>query len=394
MPRLCIFFYDFAATGVVRNAIALARHMSEAGWDVTLVTVRGEGVMKADATGLQTVVLRPDMARKVPRWRDLLQAIPRLRRTLRKLDPDVALSAGNHAHLPFWLANRTLTRSAKVYRISNELSHGGERKSWAPRRLALQSILSDADKVVLVSPDLASDRLLQPAVAEGRTVVIENGIDPFAAKLRAGDCQYQLPWQAEGEPVVLAVGRANRQKNFETLIEACGIANHSTPLRLVIVGKMSASFRDMLKARAVACGLGDKLFLPGSTDNPFAAMKHASVVAVPSLWEGASNVLLEAMAVGVPIVASRTAGNASRVLDGGRYGALVDPRNGQAMADAILRQVDPVTRVLPGDGAARYDRRNSLEAYRAMFDSLLAEPELEYEVTSQVRMRAARNRAA
>ena len=63
---------------------------------------------------------------------------------------------------------------------------------------------------------------------------------------------------------------------------------------------------------------------------------HADAFVLPSWWEGSPNVLLEAMAVDVPIVASRSAGNAVDLLDDGRCGLLVDPADAAAMAALAL----------------------------------------------------------
>ena len=79
-------------------------------------------------------------------------------------------------------------------------------------------------------------------------------------------------------------------------------------------------------------------------------------------WEGASNVLREALACGGPVVASRTAGNAEQVLDHGRYGVLVDPADKAQMARALLSQASdhPVT---PGNRAEAFSRDTTLAAY-------------------------------
>ena len=71
------------------------------------------------------------------------------------------------------------------------------------------------------------------------------------------------------------------------------------------------------------------------------------------------------------VVASRTAGNAVDVLDGGRYGVLVDPLDIAGMAQAILRQCDPATRILPGARVEEFDIRRTLDAYAALFGTIV-----------------------
>jgi glycosyltransferase involved in cell wall biosynthesis len=261
----------------------------------------------------------------------------------------------------------------RVYRISNDLAHGSS-SEISPRRILARLFVSDAQKLILVSPTLGEDSLLKAALSSGRAVVIPNGVDVADARLRSDDPDFIPPWRLEGDRVVLAAGRMVNQKNFERLVEAASLANEKHPLRLVIIGKGTASARDELFRKANTCGLGERLELPGVIQNPFAAMKHATLVVLPSLWEGSPNVLLEAMAVGTPVVASRTAGNAADILSESQYGLLVDPMNVETIAEAILNQLDPASRVLPGKRVEQYDRNVSLETYRESFMSLLGGP--------------------
>src|SRR3546814_6807722 len=88
------------------------------------------------------------------------------------------------------------------------------------------------------------------------------------------------------------------------------IACRTRPLRLIILGESRDDARRMLLARAEALGIAGAIDLPGRVDNVFPWLAQAKVFALPSLWEGAPNVLLEAMACGVPVVAAISAGNA------------------------------------------------------------------------------------
>lgn len=370
MPSLAMFVYDLSATGVVRNALALAAHMQEAGWEVILVTCRPGGELAAQAAGLAHVCLYDAPRRRGPRGIDLARAIPRLRRTIRRLAPDILLSAGNHAHLPCCLALRGLHRPLRVYRISNDLSHGRAPTQATLRRLGTRMLVGDAARLVLVSPALTGDPVFTGAAARSKITVIANGVDVGQVRRLAAAEGEALPWPADGDPVVLAVGRLAGQKNFATLVDAVALTSRARPLRLVILGRGSAAARAELIARAHAAGFADRLALPEPVANPFAAMAAAAVVAVPSLWEGAPNVLLEALAVGTPVVAARTAGNAAAILDEGRHGVLVDPLDVPGMAAAVLRQADPATRILPGGRAEAFDRRIALEQYRQVFQAL------------------------
>jgi glycosyltransferase involved in cell wall biosynthesis len=186
-------------------------------------------------------------------------------------------------------------------------------------------------------------------------------VDIEAVRRRAREtCDH--PWLSDAAdvPVVLGVGRLVRQKNFGALIRAVGLARKVRPLRLLIIG--SGPLQDELEAEVQRLGLSDCVAIIPPVANPMPYLARAAVVALPSWWEGSSNVLLEGLACGTPIVASRTAGSAQHVLDSGRYGLLVDPGDPEEMAAALLRQIGKDV-LLPGDRALDFSREAALNAY-------------------------------
>jgi len=194
-----------------------------------------------------------------------------------------------------------------------------------------------------------------------KAVVIPNGVDAEAVRKRAAE-PVSHRWLSDvGEhPLVLAVGRLAPQKNFDNLLRAVAIARRSRPVRLLLTG--SGPLKQALQEQAAALGIGEAVEFMAPVSNPMPFIAGASVLALPSWWEGSSNVLLEALACGTPIVASRTAGSAEDVLDSGRYGLLVDPGDPEAMAAALLRQAGD-DRILPGDRALDFSRDAALAAY-------------------------------
>ncbi|APL94664.1 glycosyltransferase [Sphingobium indicum] len=345
---IVIYVHALTATGVVRNARLLAAALAERGHRVELVTAApgGEGVPGVRHFPLLQRSHASSLIEK-------LIAIRALRRHLRRRRSSLLISAGNHGHFVAWAASRGLGGPRRVYRISNDMvraipgaPHGGS-AGWE-RRIMTHLIAADADRIVLVSPTLAAAPAFAAAAREGRVAVIPNGIDAAAARARAeGPAPHG--WMTEGVPVILAIGRLARQKNFETLLRAFATLRQSRRARLIILGESRDRMRDRLMALARRLGVADDLALPGVVANVFPWLAHADAFILPSWWEGSPNVLLEAMAVGVPVVASCTAGNAADLLDGGRFGRLVDPADAAAMADALLGQIDPARAVLPGD---------------------------------------------
>lgn len=392
MPSISIFVHDLSATGVVRNALAIARHMQDKeGWQVRLILGHEGGDLVDEAEGLaRHPLLLPDEI-GMRRSHAMLRAVPRLRALLKQDPPDILLSAGNHAHLPCWLATRGLKTPLRVYRMSNDLSHNSSGLSAIRRRQVARWLVRDAARLVLVSPNLAQEPVLDAALASGKACVIRNGV-PLGAVAAQKDEPCDHPWFASDIPVVVSVGRLVTQKNFPTLVHALAEARQTREIRLILLGGGAAARRAELEHLARELGVSDAIDFVGRLANPFPYAGRATVLALPSLWEGSANVLLEAMACGTPVIASRTAGNAAEVLDQGRYGLLVDPMDSAAMAKAILQQCDPVRRVSPGTRAAEFDIRRTLSAYAELFSTLAARvrrnaPPIDRSAPSQFRYR-------
>lgn len=365
MPTLAIFLHRLDATGVARNAIAIARHMEAVGWRPVIITMRGGGELAGAVDPSQHSILG---SMGLPRKMELRLSIPRLRRTLLKIAPDVVLSAGNHAHFALLAATRGRLEPRCVYRFSNDLAHtgGGLRAMISRRRAVARLVARRAARVVLVSDNLARDPLLAPYVASGKARVIPNGVD--VAQVRASMLESAShPWLTQDVPIVLGVGRLVRQKNFGVLIQAFAQARRERPMRLILLGAGKPKVRTDLERLVHDLDIADDVSFAGKVSNPYPYIHAASVMGIPSLWEGSPNVLLEALACGTPLVASRAAGNAAQILDDGRFGVLADPDDVAAFAQGILSQIKPNSRIMPGTRAAIYDRATSLAAYEAVF---------------------------
>jgi len=347
-----LFSADLAGTGVARNTVNLANALARRRVETEVVALAG-GALAGDLQGVRLTLLgRP----RAPRALALTAGTPELRRRIAALRPSTVVSMGNHAHLAVWAAMRGLTGPALVYRISNEVAHPGERAiSRILRRAGLRLIAADADRIACVSGRLAALPDLADARQAGRVETTPNGVDLAAVRRRAMEPSPH-PWIADGRPFLVSVGRVHPQKNYDTLIEALAAARAAgADLRLVILGGGPAARMAGLRARADALGLQEALRLEGEVANPFPLLAAASAFALPSWWEGASNSLLEAMACGTPVAASRTAGDAAQVLDGGRYGRLVDPGDARGLARALVEQSAPgPARIMPGARAEAF----------------------------------------
>jgi len=365
MGTIIIYVHDLRSSGVVRDAMMLADHCAGR-HDTTLVAGHGEGFFIDEARrGRYRLEVLKDAPS--PAASRITAALP-LRRWLRRQPPGVILSMGNLGHATPHIACRGLGHIRRIYRISNEVTRGDGLRG-ALRRHWMERLIADAARIAIVGASLRRAPMLARAIARGQAVEIPSGVDIDQARILA-QAPSPHPWLEQDVPVVLGIGRLRPQKNFDLLIEAVGLARADRRLRLVILGGGSAEEQDRLRQRAGQAGLGEDFLLAGESANVFAWAARAGVFVLPSRWEGSSVALLEAMAVGVPVIASRLAGDAAQVLDEGRYGLLVGGEDRNELACAILAQLSGDA-VRPGDRARAYGLPGA--AYLELIEAVMAE---------------------
>ena len=222
-------------------------------------------------------------------------------------------------------------------------------------RAAERALAGVTDTVVCVSGDELDGGRAVLGRAAARARVIENGVDVERFS-PGGEAAAR-----DGDPLLVCVGRLARQKGQDVAVDALArMADRRARLRLVGTGPEAAAVAD----RAAAAGVADRVELVGAVPDPAPHLRAADVVLVPSRWDGLSLALLEAMAAGAAVVATRVSG--ASVLDG--VGLLVPPDDPGALAaaaDRLLAHPDERARL----GAAararaveRFDVRRSVAA--------------------------------
>ena len=210
----------------------------------------------------------------------------------------------------------------------------GKLRAWLLKQVARYSYLR-ADAIVVVSPAAKMELVSCFGVSSQRVHVLPSLWDVekilSGARERVDD-----PWFDHDDrhvPVILGCGTLLPTKDFPMLMRAFALIRKHSPARLVIVG--DGPLKSALLGLAEKLGITEDFRILGYQSNPAKYMARADVFALSSVVEGFGTVLVEALLLGVPVVATNV-GGPSYVLDGGRYGLLVPPQDERAMADAII----------------------------------------------------------
>ena len=371
-PDLVVMMFDYVPSGVVRNALRIAGAAQDAGILTELWTAQGIGEMAEEvpsgvrvrSVGLTLGELYTPRARK----RALGRIAKPLADMLRQFRPRILLSGGNHFHKVAVEAIHQLDepeRPLLLGRVSNALP----RFSWKPvklpgsiiKRLRTRSRYQAMQRLIAVSGQVRHDLARRLFISPDKITVIPNGAD-LAEVQRLAKQPFDHPWFGKNSvPVVVAAGRLTHQKGFDILLRGFALARQREPMHLIVLGEGPEKYQ--LEALADQLGISGEVAFEGYVGNPIAYFQRASVFVLPSRWEGLSNALLEALASGVPVVATRCPGSAE-LLEGGKCGTLVEVGDVKDLSDGILaslaREPSPERQL---KRVQDFDLRATLSAY-------------------------------
>ncbi len=138
-------------------------------------------------------------------------------------------------------------------------------------------------------------------------------------------------------PYILSVGRLEASKNIEHLIKSFGLVVNDIDHNLIIIGE--GSHKDKLKKLVKQLNIEDRVIFKGLVENPFKYYKNAKLFVLTSIKEGFGNVLVEAMAFGLPIISTNCIGAPNEILGNGRYGHIIEVNNVEQLSSAIIRSI-------------------------------------------------------
>lgn len=306
-----------------------------------------------------------------------LKILPGLVRYLRQERPAILLSGKR--------CDREAVRGRKlagvptrvILRVGTTVSQRAPTRTfltaWKSYR-AMRTLYPQADALIAVSKGVAEDVASITRIPLGTIHVLPNPVvTPELAALAQSPIDH--PWLVtKGPPVILGVGGLRRQKDFPTLIRAFALVRETRPVRLVILGKGRKT--PAFERLAEKLGVRQDVSFPGFVDNPYAYMARAGLLVLSSAWEGSPNVLVEALAVGTPVVSTDCRSGPRDILQDGRYGPLVPVGDAGAMAEAILQTLDnPLPKHTLRVAATPYAVHASTRRYLEVFDRIGASGE-------------------
>lgn len=372
--HIALFMPSLGGGGAERAMLNLAGGLLDAGFRIDLLLASAVGPYRQQVPAEVKII---DFARS-----RVLTCLPDLIRYLRANQPQILLSTPFRANL-LVLAAKQLARSrVRVFvreaaTLSESLRRSSPWQTWKAVTLA-RIIYPWADGIVAVSAGVANDLQSLLKLNPRQLKVINNPVvnqDLY----RMSDETLDHPWfDPDAAPVILGVGRLAAQKDFVTLLKAFAQVRLQQDCRLMILGE--GPERQTLQNLVEELGLSASVSMPGFVPNPFPYMRMARLLVLSSRHEGLPNVLIQAMALGTPVVATDCPSGPAEILDQGRFGPLVAIGD----TDALARAMTSMLECLPSAAtkAQLIDRSGNYHAEKVIHDYLsFLFPKLEHDAS-------------
>ena len=329
-----IFLPSLAGGGAERIMLHLAEGLVNRGLKVDLVLSRVEGEYLGQVTNGVRVI---DLKSRYPKIFAFFFDTLALKRYLKQEQPSFLLANLDYFGASTWAQRLAGVPTKVVLCVHNNLTRrfqGGRSPILTKVKFALvRSFYPWADEIVAVSEGVAKDLSQITSLLSPNIRVIHNPVVKPNLIEKAKEA-IDHPWlTAQDVPVILGAGRLTKQKDFPTLIRAFAKVRTQFESRLVIIGE--GEERSQLECLVRQLGLTDNVSFPGFVDNPYAYAAKAAVFALSSAWEGLPTVLIEAMALGIPVVSTDCPSGPAEILEYGKYGKLVSVGDSDALADSI-----------------------------------------------------------
>lgn len=327
MTHIALYLPNLRGGGAERVLVLLANGFAARGHRIDLVLARAEGTYLSEVADTVRIV---DLRR-----RRVLSSLSPLVRYLRRNRPSAILSAMNHANIVAILASKLARVPIRLVisersAPSQHLAGGGTVRVL---RFLTRLLYPLADCVICVAHGVQDEMEQILQLPPAKLCTIYNPVD-----IEGIDRLKSVPpghaWLAPDQrPVILAVGRLTKAKDYPTLLRAFAQLQRRLPTRLIILGEGPDG--STLREMASTLGLREAVDFVGFNKNPFAFMAACDLYVMSSAFEGLPSTLLQAMACGAKVVSTDCRTGPGEILEDGRWGRLVPVGDAEALAHAM-----------------------------------------------------------
>lgn len=367
LKRIVFHVPSLMGGGAERVFVLMANELASRGHDVTLLVWNADGpnaAYRSEAVRLIDLGIPiHDGGFGKPAT---LSGLWRTARLLRQLRPEIVYSAPEFANLIMALALILVASRARFFPSYHAAASLESNDLGARIAIVLSTLVAwRATKAIAVSAGVGRD-IAARGFPSSKVAVVHNPLPPMS-----GNQSLPQSWHAElaalGDgPVIATAGRMVAVKDHRTLLRAFAAFSARRPARLVIFG--DGPLDADLRAYAEALGIARGVVFAGYVNDPAACYAAADLFVLSSTSEGFGNVLIEALAAGVPVVSTDAPHGPREILADGRFGILVPVGNPGALALAMATTLDqPIAKEVLKARAEDFSIERIGDKYEALF---------------------------
>lgn len=331
--KVLFLIADMEGWGAQRVVLNLITHLNRERFLPVLVLSRKKG---ANLNILPDDIKVYDLGRKGTF--SFPKLVFRLASIISEEKPQIVFSTLFHANILALLAKSVSKISLKLI-ISEHISHISYKygNNGLIYELLINKFYPKADMIVAVSKGVKDDIVKTLEILPEKIKVIYNPVDLEKIRELASE-EVDDTGLFDSYPLIVNAGRLNMQKGHSYLIEAFSIVRRKIASKLVIVG--DGDMMDVHKKRVKELGLNEDVYFAGYQTNPYKYMARSSLFVNSSIYEGFGYTIIEAMALGIPVVATACPHGPDELIQNEENGLLTPPADKDAMADAIIKVLE------------------------------------------------------
>lgn len=370
-PKILFHTTKLDEGGAERITRSITQALAKKGVNVSLAVLKTEGPSLADWP--QDLVPLIDLGIQNP-----VKSVFALRRLYNEVKPDLVVTALHQPSSAAILARGLSGWKPKiVVTLHSNMAQEARDGTSRNRRImphVTKRLYPKADGIIAVARESADAAAQVLGLPQNRFRVIYNPVVSPAIFDRVKEFGPYRPLAEFDGPVIVGVGRLDAQKDFATAIRAVAVARQKGlgDFRYVIVGEGVEQAN--LQQLAIDLNLKDQIWFAGYQKNPYGCMARARLLLMTSRLEGLPTVLIEALAVGTPVIFTDCPSGPREILQPPRFGVCPPVGDVDAIAEAVIEELQKPKIAPPPESWAPYTEEASTEGYIAYLSELLSRP--------------------
>jgi len=330
--KIAFILPNLGGGGAERTILNLCSNLNREKFEITLILGKKKGeYIKFLPSDIEIFDLRVN---------HVMFSLSKLLKLIKKIKPDIIFSTLTHMNIVVLLLKYLFSKNIKIIiREANFFSTAYKESRNLKAKILpffIKLLYNKANKIIFLSKGMSEDfyRVFSNYIEKPKMLVIPNPINIRKIdELKYEDIHEQL--FEDGNKRIIAIGRLTKQKGYKYLLDAVSlIIREISNIKLLILGE--GEDRKFLEEYAKKIGVSKYVCFCGFKSNPYKYLAHSDVFVLASLWEGFGNVILEAMACGIPVVATDCPSGPREIISHMEDGLLVPVRDAKSLATAII----------------------------------------------------------